>query len=123
MRTWFTNTRSAGSSVSDRGGVRLDVCVALGRREVLQQARLEALVLVEHEDREQPLRQLGDDDARAPDVVDIGVPFLAEDHDLVPKPAPLAGERTRVDVRARAAEQVAVPDHDPHGWSRYVRWK
>ena len=112
-----------GQQRAQRLRVRLDVRVALGAREVLQQPRLEPLVPVEHEDRQQPVRQLRHDDLRAAEVVPLRVPLLADDVDVVAGAAPLARERTRVDVRAGAAEQVAVPEEDPHGGGRYVRWK
>ncbi len=95
--------------------VRLHVRLALRGREVLQQPCLEPLVLVEHEHRQQSVRQLGHDDARTADVVILRVSFLADDRDVVSSAHPLARERARVDVRTGAAQQVAVPDKDPHG--------
>ena len=65
----------------------------------------------------------GHDDPRAAEVVALGMPLLADDGDVVAGVAPLARERARVDVGARTAEQVAVPEQDPHGGPRYVRWK
>jgi hypothetical protein len=44
--------------------------------------------------------------------------FLREQHDVVPSLAPLASERARVDVRARSAQEVPVPEKDLQ-----VRWK
>jgi hypothetical protein len=40
------------------------------------------------------------------------VRLLAEDGDVVAEAAPRAGERARVDVRAGAPEEVAVPEED-----------
>src|SRR5207248_5509516 len=74
-------------------------------------------VTVEDEDGQQVVRQLRPHGAGACEVVSGGVPLLADDHDLVPKPAPSSRERARVHVGARAAEQVAVPEDDLHGAS------
>ena len=38
--------------------------------------------------------------------------LLAQDDHLVPRAAPLARDRARIDIRAGAAEQVAVPEQD-----------
>ncbi len=86
------------------GGVRLDVAVALLDREVLQQPRLEALVAVEHEDRQQAVGQIGHDDARAAEVVPLRVPLLAHDRDVVAR---------RCSTHARA--------HACTRWSPYLR--
>ena len=99
---------------AERLRIGLHVRVALGDREVLQQPSLEPFVLVEHEYRQQPVRKLRHHDARAAEVVTFRVPLLAHNRDVVAEVAPLARERARVDVRARPAEQVAVPDDDPH---------
>ena len=56
----------------------------------------------------------GRSDARRAEVVALGMRLLREDGHVVPCPAPLAGEHPGVDVRARAAEQVAVPEEDAH---------
>jgi len=98
--------------------VGLDVAFALIRREVLQQPGLETLVAVEHEHRQQPVGQLRHEDARAADVVPLRMPLLADDGDVVARVAPLARERTRVDVGARTSEEVPVPEDDLQ-----VRWK
>jgi hypothetical protein len=102
----------------ERGGVRLDVRLALRGREVLQEPRLEPLVAVEDEDRQKPLGQLRDDDPRAADVVPLRVALLADDGDVVARAAPLARERAGVDVRAGTSEEVPVPGEDLQ-----VRWK
>src|SRR5207248_9653128 len=67
------------------------------------------------------VRQLGPDDAGAAEVVGARVALLADDHDLVAQPAPGPRERPRVDVRARAAEQVPVPEDALHGRRLLVR--
>ena len=99
---------------SQRIRIRLDEARALAHRHVLQEDRLETLVPVEHEHRQQAARQLRPHDARAAELVLLRVPLLADDGRLVPGAAPLARERLRVDVRARPAEQVAVPQQDAH---------
>ena len=100
--------------LAQRRRVRRDVRVPLLRREVAEQPRVEPLVLVEDEDGQQPLRQLRHDDARAAEVEPLGMPLLADDGHVVPGPHPLARDRPGVDVRPGAAEQVPVPEKDPH---------
>ena len=95
--------------------VRLDIACTFLLAEVLEQPRLEPVVAVEDEDRQQSVWQLGPDDPRAGQVVLVGVRLLAEDGHIVTGVAPIARERARVDVRPGPAEQVAVPDEDPHG--------
>ncbi len=51
------------------------------------------------------------------------MPLLADDRDVVTGTHPLARERTGVDVRTGSAEEIPVPEQDPHGGGRYVRWK
>ena len=65
-RTWFAKTRSAGRSSRNAAAFALDVALALRRSQILEPPRLEPLVAVEHEDRQQAVRQLGPHDARAP---------------------------------------------------------
>ena len=101
--------------LAQRGRVRLDVALALLEREVLEQPRLEPLVAVEHEHGQQAAGSSGRTTSRAAEVERLRMPLLADDGDVVPGPRPLARQRPRVDVRARSAEQVAVPDQDPHG--------
>ena len=107
-----------GPQVAQRIGIRLDVAAAFVLGEVLEQPRLEPVVLVEDEDGQQSARELRSNDARASEVVQLGVRLLADDGDVVPGAAPLARERPRVDVRARPAEQVPVPEQDPHAPAR-----
>ena len=124
ISTWFANTRSAGSSARSAAAFASTYASRSRGREVLQQLRLQALVPVEHEDRQQLARQLRHDDARAAEVVVApACRVLADDGHVVAGEAPLARERARVDVRTGAAEEVAVPENDPHGGGRYVRWK
>ena len=99
-----------------RGRVHRDVALPLCRRHVLEQDGLEALVAVEHEDR-QPGVELRPNDLRPAEVEPLGRGILADHHDLVPRARPLARDRPRVDVRAGALEQVPVPEKDPHGTS------
>ncbi len=94
--------------------VRLDVGLPFGDREVLQQPRLETRVAVEHEHGQQAAGKLRVDDGRAAEVVPFGLAVLADDDHVVPRAAPLPSERPRVDVRPGSAEQVAVPDENPH---------
>ena len=103
--------------------VCIHVCVPLLSREVLEEARVQALVLVQHEDGQQRVGQLGNDDACTAEVVALGITLLADDDHVVAGVAPLAREGTRVHVRPGAAEEVAVPEEDPHGCRGYVRWK
>ena len=100
--------------LAQRCRVRLDVRLPLRLGEVHEQPRLETLVAVEDEDGQQAAGQLRHDDPRAAEVVALGMPLLADDRDVVPGEAPLARERARVDVRAGPAEQVAVPQQNPH---------
>ena len=95
------------------------------RREVDEQPRLEPLVPVEDEDGQQAVRQIRHDDVRAAEAVALRMPLLADDRDVVAGKAPLARERTRVDVGAGSSQEVAVPEQHPHGSdaNRYVRWK
>ncbi len=103
-----------GKECAQCGGVRLDVGVELVRAEVLQQLRLESGVPVKDERGQAPARQLRRDDGRAAEIELLWLTLLADDDHFVTGATPFAGERTRVDVRSRAAEQVAVPEQDPH---------
>ncbi len=102
-----------GNVLTNNGRVRLDPGVELIARAVLEQPHAIALVVVEHEDR-QEAADVGPHDLRAADVEPLGVRFLADDGHVVPLARPLPRELARVDVRARAAQQVPVPDDDPH---------
>src|SRR5207253_932424 len=76
-----------------------------------------ALVAVEHEDRQQAVGQLRPDDLGAAEIELGRVRLLAEDDDVVPGPPQLARDRARVHVRARAPEQIPVPEQDAHASS------
>ena len=112
-----------GQKRAQRGSVRLDVRVALGHGEVLQQLRFEPRIAIENEHGQPASRQLRRDDTRSGQIEVLGRTLLTDDDDVVAGAAPLACERARVDVRPRAAEQVAVPEENPHGAEFYVRWK
>ena len=99
---------------AQHSGVRLDVPVALGGGAVLHASGVEAFVAVEDEDGQQPVGELGPH-ARAPPRSNPPGAAPADHGDVVRGPRPFPHERPRVDVRARAAEEVAVPDADPHG--------
>ena len=101
--------------LAQRGRVRLGVPLALVRRPLGQQLRTKALIAVEDEHREQPAGKLGANNLCRSQVEALRMRLLRHDHDVMPVAAPLAGERPGVDVRARAAQQVAVPEEDPHG--------
>ena len=105
---------SAGQLGANGRCVRLDPRVELRARAVLEQLHLVALVAVEHEGGQQAADIRPDDPCRA-DVVTLGMRLLAEDDDVVPRAAPLPREGARVDVRAGAAEEIAVPEQDAHG--------
>ena len=94
-------------------GVPLDELVSLPRRELLQVARLEVLVAVEHEDGKHAAGQLRPNDRGPSEPVPVGVALLADDDDLVTRARVLARKRPCVDVRPRPVEQVSVPDDDP----------
>ena len=102
-----------GQVLAQRRRVRLDVRVALGLRQVLEQPCLEALVAVEDEHGQHgaDARAHG---RRAGEVEPLGVRLLGEHRHVVAGARPLADERLRVDVRSRPAQQIAVPDEDAH---------
>jgi hypothetical protein len=105
-----------GQVLAQRSGVPLDPGIELGPRAVLDALDLVAVVAVEHEDRQQPA-DVRAHRGRTAEVVERRLGLLAEDGDVVPGPRPLPRERARVDVRAGAPEQIAVPEQDPHGRS------
>ena len=113
--TWLANTRSAGSSASIAAAFAATYASSSASVKSCSSFALEPLVVVEHEHGQQAAGKLGHDDRRAADVVALRVPLLADDRHVVAEAAPLARERPRVDVRAGAAQEVAVPENDPHG--------
>ena len=80
--------------LAERGRVRLDVRGLLCVGELLQQLRAQPLVAVEHEDRQEPVRELGVDDGGRAEIELLRCALLADDDDLVPGLAPLTRERT-----------------------------
>ena len=103
----------SGQSLANCGGVRLHPPVELVARAVLEQLDLVALVAVEDERRQQPA-DVGPDDLRPAEVVQLRVRLLAEHDHVVPRPGPLARELPRVHVRPRTTEEVPVPEQNPH---------
>jgi hypothetical protein len=99
--------------VAQGGGVQRDEAVTLVAAQIGDQPRLDALVTIEDEDREHGA-DLGPDHLGAAEVEGRRLRLLAEDEHLVPGTAPSARDRARVDIRARSAQQVAVPEEDPH---------
>ena len=102
-----------GQPCAERGGVPLDVAFTLLGPEVLQQPRLETLIAVEHEHR-QEAADVRPHDLCAADVIHVRVSLLAEDDHVVSRAAPFPRERARVDIRPGPAEQVTVPEQDAH---------
>ena len=97
-----------------RSGVPVDEQLELGRGHVGDVARLDPLVAVEDEGRKQrPHVGPYDADVRA-EVEPLRPRFLAHHDDVVPQPPPRPCHVLRVDVRAGALEQVAVPQDEPH---------
>ena len=78
----------SGQQLAKRGCVRLDIVVSLRPREVLQKPRLNALIAVEHKDRQQAAGQLGPDNRGATKVVQLGVVLLTDNSDIVARQAP-----------------------------------
>ena len=99
---------------ADRRGVGLDPGVELGAAAVLHATHVVALVAVEDEHRQQSA-DVGADGRRTAEVEALRVGLLGEDGDVVARVAPLPRQHAGVDVRAGAAEQVAVPEEDAHG--------
>ena len=119
--------------LAHRGHVALQVAVDLGLVEVLERARLHALVAIGHVERQQA-RDVGPVDRHAgglaaglqrqlaavpvaggvDPVVGERVAVLAEQVDLVARARERLRERGVVDVGAGAPEQVAVEDEDAH---------
>jgi hypothetical protein len=99
--------------LAEGGRVLFDVVVALLCSQILDEACLEPLVSVEDEDG-QDTADVGADELGAGEVEALRMPLLAEDDHIVPRAGPLPRERARVHVGARPAEEVAVPEQDPH---------
>ena len=105
--------------LAKRRRVRVDIRMPLGLGEVLQELRIEPLVVVHDERGQQPARQVDGDRPCAAEVVLLGRALLRDDDDVVPVAAPFTRERSRVDVRPGSSEQVPVPEQDAHRGRRY----
>ena len=99
--------------VAQGARVRLDPGLELRARAVLHALDLVAVVAVQHEHGQQPADVRRGRDGAA-EVEALGVRLLREDGHVVALAAPFARQLAGVDVRARATEEVAVPDEDPH---------
>ena len=102
-----------GQERAERRRVRVDPAVELVPGAILDPLHVVALVAVDHERGQQPA-DVGSERLRGAEVVPLRLRLLREHDDVVAGAAPLAREHARVDVRARAAEQVAVPEEDAH---------
>ncbi len=100
--------------LAQNSDIRVDVRTSLGNGEVLEELRVEALVAVHDEGGQQAAGEIDRDGLRAAEVVLPGRPLLRDDDDVVPGAAPLARERTGIDIRPGPSEEVAVPEQDPH---------
>ena len=102
-----------GKAFSHRRRVRLDPGVEPVVRAVLEQSHLVARIPVEHEHGEQPA-DVGPHGVGPAEIVALGMRLLREDRHVVTRAAPFPSQLPRVHVRARAPEQVPVPQQDPH---------
>ena len=93
--------------------VRFDPTIELAAGAVLEATHVVAVVAVEDEDRQQTAH-VGTHGSGRAQVVRLGVRFLREHGDVVPRVAPFACQHPRVHVRAGASEEVAVPEEDAH---------
>ena len=103
-----------GHALPHRARVRFDPLGEAVARAILQEHDLVACVAVEHEDRQKAV-DVRTHGRGASEIVPLGMRLLREDDDVVPGSRPFAGDLPCVDVRARAAEEVPVPEQDPHG--------
>ena len=87
--------------------------LSTAEREQREAARIDTALDGVQELREKVIGELRRQ-MRAAEGVALRVRFLADDDDAVPGAAPLPGERPRVDVRPRPAQQIPVPQDDPH---------
>ena len=99
--------------LAHRGRVRVDPRVELRPAAFLDELDLVALVFVQHE-HGQETADVWAHGGGAAEVVVLGMRLLGEHGHVVALAPPLAGELARVDVRARARQQIAVPDEDAH---------
>jgi uncharacterized protein (TIGR00661 family) len=93
--------------------VRLDPGVELCARAVLDPLDLVAVVAVEHEHGQQPVH-VRLDRVGAAEIKALWMRLLGEDGHVVSLAHPLTRQLARVDVRASAPEEVAMPYVDPH---------
>jgi two-component system response regulator RegX3 len=102
-----------GQALAERGGVRVDPRVELHTAAVLQELDLVALVFVQHE-YGQEAADVWAHGVCAAEVVALWMRLLGEHGHIVALAPPLAHELAGVDVRARARQQIAMPDEDAH---------
>jgi hypothetical protein len=107
--------RGGGQLGPDRLHVRGRVAVELGRAHVRDVAGLDAFVAVEHEHRQERPDVRPHHPHPRPEVEPLRPQLLADHDHVVPQPAPGPGDVLGVDVRARALEQVPVPQDEAHG--------
>ena len=102
-----------GQALAQRGGVRVDPRVEVRARAVLHPLDLVALVFVQHEYRQEPA-DVWAHSIGAAEVVALWMRLLGEHGHVVALAPPLAHELAGVDVRARARQEIAMPDEDAH---------
>ena len=95
---------------ADRGDVGVEVALELGVGQLREGLDLEALVGVLDVDR----KQAADVGVVDLDSLDLDLPVLAEQVDLMAQPRQRPGEVGVVDVAAGAAQHVAVEEEDAH---------
>ncbi len=103
-----------GGHLPDRLDVRRDVAIKLLAAQFGKCLDLEAHVGVLHVDREQ-VTDVGVVDL---DTLQLDLPVLAEQMDLVAETGQRLGEVGVVDVAAGPAQHVAVEDENPHRFRR-----
>ena len=111
--TWLVSRKSAGRHSRITAAFRSTKVATLLPGQFLQERRLHSLVPVKDEDRKGPV-QLGPDHGRAAEVIALGMRLLAKDDDLVPRARPGARQGPGVDVRARSAQEVPMPEENLH---------
>ena len=109
--------------LAHRRDVGLDVVGDLGVGAVEEPLGLEAVVVIVDVDR-QDAADVGVVHGHARDVQARRhrLALLADDVDLVAQPRQGRGEPGVVDVRARAAKEVAVEDQEAHGRKRWIEF-
>ena len=99
--------------LAQRRRVRRHVALTLRNAQLREEAHLEPLVAVEHEDGQQAA-DVRPHDLAPPRSYCSGMRLLGEDGDVVPGTAPCARERACVHVGAGPSQEVSVPEEDPH---------